>query len=167
MIVSTVSDSLQYRGRRVSGHAKSTLSARTNAGSVAVLLQHGMLTCCSTFALYRTTASSATSAYSGRDDSGIVADVLTRPFARTCYCRRLAHSNSTYYRGDVTAIATSSENPDMILTASRDKTIIMWTLTRDDVRRRASSGMWCCVGCVEARDAGMGCNEAQGSGRRS
>ena len=36
--------------------------------------------------------------------------------------------------GDVTAIATSSENPDMILTASRDKTIIMWTLTRDDVR---------------------------------
>lgn len=37
------------------------------------------------------------------------------------------------YRDGITAIATSSENPDMILTASRDKTIIMWTLTRDDV----------------------------------
>ncbi|ORY76904.1 WD40-repeat-containing domain protein [Leucosporidium creatinivorum] len=36
------------------------------------------------------------------------------------------------HSGDVTAIATSSENPDMILTASRDKTIIMWTLTRDE-----------------------------------
>merc|ERR1712144_79936 len=36
------------------------------------------------------------------------------------------------HKGDVTAIATSSENPDMILTASRDKTIIMWSLTRDD-----------------------------------
>ena len=29
------------------------------------------------------------------------------------------------HKGDVTAVATSSENPDMILTASRDKTIIM------------------------------------------
>ncbi|KAG1753036.1 guanine nucleotide binding protein beta subunit [Suillus lakei] len=34
--------------------------------------------------------------------------------------------------GWVTAIATSSENPDMILTASRDKTIIVWQLTRDE-----------------------------------
>lgn len=36
--------------------------------------------------------------------------------------------------GWVTAIATSPENPDMILTASRDKTIFVWQLTRDDVR---------------------------------
>ncbi|KAJ8292748.1 Guanine nucleotide-binding protein subunit beta-like protein [Rhodotorula toruloides] len=43
-------------------------------------------------------------------------------------------SESLVYKGagDVTAIATSSENPDMILTASRDKTIIMWSLTRDE-----------------------------------
>ncbi|KEI37942.1 uncharacterized protein L969DRAFT_89179 [Mixia osmundae IAM 14324] len=32
----------------------------------------------------------------------------------------------------VTAIATTPENPDMILTASRDKTIIVWQLTRED-----------------------------------
>ncbi|CAG8476592.1 5941_t:CDS:10 [Funneliformis caledonium] len=32
----------------------------------------------------------------------------------------------------VTAIATTSENPDMILSASRDKTIIVWSLTRDE-----------------------------------
>ncbi|OSD06842.1 guanine nucleotide binding protein beta subunit [Trametes coccinea BRFM310] len=36
------------------------------------------------------------------------------------------------HKGWVTAIATSSENPDMILTASRDKTIIVWQLTRDE-----------------------------------
>lgn len=36
------------------------------------------------------------------------------------------------HKGWVTAIATSSENADMILTASRDKTIIVWQLTRDD-----------------------------------
>jgi len=34
--------------------------------------------------------------------------------------------------GWITAIATSPENPDMILTASRDKTIIVWQLSRDD-----------------------------------
>lgn len=34
--------------------------------------------------------------------------------------------------GWVTAIATSSENPDMLLTASRDKKIIVWQLSRDD-----------------------------------
>jgi guanine nucleotide-binding protein subunit beta-2-like 1 protein len=38
----------------------------------------------------------------------------------------------TGHNGWVTALATSSENPDMILSASRDKTIIVWQLTRDD-----------------------------------
>lgn len=38
------------------------------------------------------------------------------------------------HNGWVTAIATTPENPDMLLTASRDKTIIMWQLTRDEVR---------------------------------
>merc|ERR1719259_784932 len=33
--------------------------------------------------------------------------------------------------GWVTAIATSPEVPDMVLSASRDKSIIMWSLTRD------------------------------------
>ncbi|KAG1522649.1 hypothetical protein G6F45_011144 [Rhizopus arrhizus] len=33
----------------------------------------------------------------------------------------------------VTAIATTSEAPDMVLSASRDKTIIVWNLTRDEV----------------------------------
>ncbi|XJO75226.1 hypothetical protein BDV3_005936 [Batrachochytrium dendrobatidis] len=32
----------------------------------------------------------------------------------------------------VTAIATSPESPDTILSASRDKTVIVWRLTRDD-----------------------------------
>eukprot|EP01006_Ploeotia_vitrea_P056501 TRINITY_DN68103_c1_g1_i1.p1 TRINITY_DN68103_c1_g1~~TRINITY_DN68103_c1_g1_i1.p1 ORF type:complete len:347 (-),score=172.12 TRINITY_DN68103_c1_g1_i1:92-1039(-) len=34
--------------------------------------------------------------------------------------------------GWVTAIATSLEQPDMLLTASRDKTLIMWNLTRQE-----------------------------------
>lgn len=36
------------------------------------------------------------------------------------------------HKGWVTAIATSSENPELLLTASRDKTIIVWELTRTD-----------------------------------
>jgi guanine nucleotide-binding protein subunit beta-2-like 1 protein len=44
----------------------------------------------------------------------------------------------------VTAIATSSENPNLLLSASRDKTIIVWNLTRDDINygvpRRALTG---------------------------
>ncbi|BFZ63944.1 cross-pathway control WD-repeat protein cpc2 [Saitoella coloradoensis] len=36
------------------------------------------------------------------------------------------------HAGDVTALATSSENPDMLLSASRDKSIIVWNLTRDE-----------------------------------
>ncbi|KAH9993630.1 guanine nucleotide binding protein beta subunit [Russula vinacea] len=38
----------------------------------------------------------------------------------------------TGHSGWVTAIATSSETPDVILTASRDKSIIVWQLTRDE-----------------------------------
>lgn len=34
--------------------------------------------------------------------------------------------------GWVTQIATTPEVPDMVLSASRDKTIIVWQLTRDD-----------------------------------
>ncbi|KAG0222799.1 cross-pathway control WD-repeat protein cpc2, partial [Mortierella sp. GBA43] len=48
-------------------------------------------------------------------------------------------SDSLNYRGQlaghrnwVTAIATSSEAPDMILTASRDKTVLVWSLERDE-----------------------------------
>jgi len=33
----------------------------------------------------------------------------------------------------VTSIATSSENPDLVLSGSRDKTIILWNITRDEV----------------------------------
>ena len=36
------------------------------------------------------------------------------------------------HSGWVTAIATTPENPDMILTASRDKTVINWRLTREE-----------------------------------
>lgn len=35
------------------------------------------------------------------------------------------------HSGHVTCVATSSENPDMIVSGSRDKTIIIWNLTRD------------------------------------
>lgn len=36
------------------------------------------------------------------------------------------------HNGWVTAIATTPENPDMLLTASRDKSLIVWNLTRDE-----------------------------------
>jgi len=38
----------------------------------------------------------------------------------------------TGHGGWVTALATSMEVPDMLLSASRDKSLILWTLTRDD-----------------------------------
>jgi len=48
-------------------------------------------------------------------------------------------SNSIVYRGAlkghngwVTSIATTSENNDMILSSSRDKTVIVWQLTREE-----------------------------------
>ncbi|KAI8816141.1 WD40-repeat-containing domain protein [Fimicolochytrium jonesii] len=48
------------------------------------------------------------------------------------------------HAGWVTAIATSPESPDMLLSASRDKTIIVWHLTRDEenygVARRSLTG---------------------------
>merc|ERR1712193_504986 len=36
------------------------------------------------------------------------------------------------HTGWVTSIATTNENPDMILSASRDKTVMVWQLTRED-----------------------------------
>jgi guanine nucleotide-binding protein subunit beta-2-like 1 protein len=36
------------------------------------------------------------------------------------------------HNGWVTCLATSAENPDMILSGSRDKKVIVWTLTRED-----------------------------------
>ena len=36
------------------------------------------------------------------------------------------------HNGWVTSLATSLENPNMLLSASRDKSLIIWTLTRDD-----------------------------------
>jgi len=36
------------------------------------------------------------------------------------------------HSGWVTSIATTPENTDMILSASRDKTVVVWNLTRDD-----------------------------------
>jgi len=36
------------------------------------------------------------------------------------------------HNGWVTCIATSAENPDMILSGSRDKKLIVWSLTRED-----------------------------------
>jgi len=51
----------------------------------------------------------------------------------------MAEFSSLSYRGTlkghsgwVTAIATTAESPDMILSASRDKSIIVWSLTRDE-----------------------------------
>lgn len=48
-------------------------------------------------------------------------------------------SESLVYRGSlsghkgwVTAIATSAENPDLLVTASRDKTLIVWSLSRNE-----------------------------------
>jgi guanine nucleotide-binding protein subunit beta-2-like 1 protein len=38
----------------------------------------------------------------------------------------------TGHNGWVTAIATTSEDPSMILSASRDKSILVWTLTREE-----------------------------------
>jgi guanine nucleotide-binding protein subunit beta-2-like 1 protein len=36
------------------------------------------------------------------------------------------------HNGWVTALATSLENPNMLLSSSRDKTLIVWHLTRDE-----------------------------------
>ena len=36
------------------------------------------------------------------------------------------------HSGWVTSLATSLENPNMLLSGSRDKTLIIWNLTRDD-----------------------------------
>lgn len=36
------------------------------------------------------------------------------------------------HNGWVTALATSSANPDILLSASRDKSLIIWNLTRDE-----------------------------------
>jgi len=48
------------------------------------------------------------------------------------------------HNGWVTCIATSAENPDQILSGSRDKKLIVWTLTREDqnygVPRRSLGG---------------------------
>merc|ERR1711861_115886 len=48
------------------------------------------------------------------------------------------------HTGWVTSIATTNENPDMILSASRDKTVMVWQLTREDgsygYARRALKG---------------------------
>eukprot|EP01087_Luapelamoeba_hula_P008752 TRINITY_DN220_c0_g1_i1.p1 TRINITY_DN220_c0_g1~~TRINITY_DN220_c0_g1_i1.p1 ORF type:complete len:322 (+),score=52.76 TRINITY_DN220_c0_g1_i1:71-1036(+) len=50
----------------------------------------------------------------------------------------------TGHSGWVTAVATTPENTDMILSASRDKSVIVWNLTRDDTNygypRRALKG---------------------------
>lgn len=37
------------------------------------------------------------------------------------------------HRGWVTQIATSTQNPDTLISCSRDKTLIVWQLTRDDM----------------------------------
>ncbi|OLL24077.1 Guanine nucleotide-binding protein subunit beta-like protein [Neolecta irregularis DAH-3] len=50
------------------------------------------------------------------------------------------------HSGWVTAIATSSENPDLLLSASRDKTVCVWHLTRDEASfgypKKTLTGMW-------------------------
>ncbi|KAJ2986794.1 hypothetical protein NUW58_g4861 [Xylaria curta] len=38
------------------------------------------------------------------------------------------------HNGWVTSLATSMENPNMLLSASRDKTLIVWNLTRDETQ---------------------------------
>lgn len=56
------------------------------------------------------------------------------------FCTTISMTESLTYKGSlpghtnwVTAIATSPENPDLLLTASRDKTVIVWQLSRDDI----------------------------------
>merc|ERR1712086_518365 len=48
------------------------------------------------------------------------------------------------HAGWVTSIVTSQENPDTILSSSRDKTVIVWQLTREDTEygfpKRALTG---------------------------
>lgn len=42
------------------------------------------------------------------------------------------HPTNTGHNGWVTSLATSSNNPDILLSGSRDKSLIVWSLTRDD-----------------------------------
>lgn len=48
------------------------------------------------------------------------------------------------HSGWITSIATTAENPDMLLSGSRDKKVIVWSLTRDEesygYARRALTG---------------------------
>ncbi|KAI9188182.1 cross-pathway control WD-repeat protein cpc2 [Blastocladiella emersonii ATCC 22665] len=58
---------------------------------------------------------------------------------------RLVHRHTLEgHRGWVTAVATSQEAPDLLLSASRDKTLLIWQLTRDSqqyaIARRALTG---------------------------
>ncbi|GAO49809.1 hypothetical protein G7K_3948-t2 [Saitoella complicata NRRL Y-17804] len=64
---------------------------------------------------------------------------LKRPSVPTLRIRISTMADSLILRGtleghagDVTALATSAENPDVLLSASRDKSIIVWNLTRDE-----------------------------------
>jgi guanine nucleotide-binding protein subunit beta-2-like 1 protein len=45
------------------------------------------------------------------------------------------------HNGWVTSIATTPESPDMILSASRDKSLIVWNLTRDDTSSPLNYGV--------------------------
>jgi guanine nucleotide-binding protein subunit beta-2-like 1 protein len=42
------------------------------------------------------------------------------------------NSTNIGHNGWVTSLATSSNNPDILLSGSRDKSLIVWSLTRDD-----------------------------------
>lgn len=65
-------------------------------------------------------------------------DFRSCPFTPSSVVRSIMAETLRYvgelsgHGGWVTAIATSSENPDMLLTASRDKKIIVWQLSRTD-----------------------------------
>lgn len=60
------------------------------------------------------------------------------------------------HSGWVTSLATSLENPNMLLSGSRDKTLIIWNLTRDETSygypKRSLHGhshiVSDCVGCA-------------------
>ena len=48
------------------------------------------------------------------------------------------------HNGWVTSIATTSEDPSMIISSSRDRTILLWTLTREEgnyYSREATGGV--------------------------
>merc|ERR1712137_766132 len=63
---------------------------------------------------------------------GITVDFPLKPHTAIMAEQLVLRGTLEGHSGWVTSLATSLENPNMLLSASRDKTLIIWNLTRDE-----------------------------------